>query len=76
MSNIYKEILTETAYCASHLKSTVSRNFFNNKNGEWAKHCQRGNRLRKYDMTKIEEFLLPGEKLECEIVIEGGGENK
>lgn len=57
--NIFKQMISETAFCKSHLTSKVSRNPVT---GKWPMTCARGGYMRKI-----------GQEANCSIVIEGDG---
>ena len=59
--NIYKNIVTETAFCATHLTAKVGRN---PKTMQWPKQCSRG-------WTNISNKQPAG----CKIIIEKVGGN-
>ncbi len=62
MTNIYKDIITQKAWCQSHLTAKVGRN---PKTMQWTKQCSRG-------WQNLGNKKPSG----CKIIIERGGENK
>ena len=59
--NIYRQIITETAWCSTHPTGYIGRD----QTGYWYKQCRHGY-LR----------IKRGEKPNCEIIIEKGGEQQ
>ena len=59
--NIYKQIIEEKAWCSTHPTGYIGRD----QTGRWFKQCRHG-------YLKIKQ----GEKPNCEIIIEKGGENQ
>ena len=59
--NIYKQIIEEKAWCSSHPTGYIGRDH----KGHWFKQCRHG-------YLRIKQ----GEKPNCEIIIEKGGEKQ